>query len=101
MEDVSQVFLEERNGDFVWESFVHQKSHKVKYLKKKYWDSQEKPKLAKLLRISWAKTTEKKDSEVAANEPEADQAGMLPRVRTGISEKAQGGDTQSGCWDVE
>lgn len=64
MEDVSQVFLEERNGDFVWESFVHQKSHKVKYLKKKYWDSQEKPKLAKLLRISWAKTTEKKDSEV-------------------------------------
>lgn len=39
----------------------------------------------------------KKDSEVAANEPEADQAGMLPRVRTGISEKAQGGDTQSGC----
>lgn len=44
-----------------------------------------------------SKNYRKQDSDVDANEPEADQAGMRPRVRTGTSEKAQGADTQSEC----
>lgn len=38
-----------------------------------------------------SKNYRKQDSEVEAKEPGADQAGSLPRVRTGVSEKAHGG----------
>lgn len=67
-----------------------------KIFKKKMRQSRE-AKTIKTIKDIMSQNYRKKDSEVDANEPEADQAGMLPRVRTGISEKAQGGDTQSGC----
>jgi hypothetical protein len=57
------------------------------HTKYKIQDSQEK---SKPLMMSMSESNRKQDSEVEDNEPKADEAGMMSRLRTGISEKSPG-----------